>query len=74
MVLASCTLVKAGVDADGQWIRACVAGIKAKGGRGSNASNRIRGDSAGLLAFVRSLVETKMTVLQSQKVARQKDH
>jgi len=81
MVLANGTLVYASADADEQWTRACVAGIKATGGRGSNApiaycgcmskaSNQFQGDSAGLLAVMRSPVETKMPVFQSQNVCK----
>lgn len=64
-------------DTDQQWTAACVAGIKATGGRGSNApvaycgcmskaAKQFQGDASGLLAVMRSPVAAKMTAFQSQ--------
>ena len=70
-------------DTDLQWTDACVAGIKATGGRGSNApvaycacmskaAKQFQGDASGLLAVMRSPVATKMTAFQSQKETNKK--
>ncbi len=81
--LASAVPVYADADADESWTDACVAGIQATGGRGSNAplaycgcmskaSNQFQGDSSGLLAVMRSPVETKMTEFESQSITNKK--
>ena len=70
-------------DTDQQWTAACVAGIKATGGRGSNApvaycgcmskaAKQFQGDASGLLAVMRSPVAAKMTAFQSQSETNKK--
>ena len=66
-------------DTDQQWTDACVAGIKATGGRGSNAptaycgclynaADQFRGDFSGLLAVMQSPLGDKMDAFEAQSV------
>ena len=79
--LASGTLVYA--DTDQQWTDACVAGINATGGRGSNApvaycgcmskaAKQFQGDASGLLAVMQSPLRRKMDLYEAQSVTNKK--
>ena len=79
--LASGALVYA--DTDQQWTDACVAGIKATGGRGSNAptaycgciynaADQFQGDFSGLLAVMQSPLGDKMDTFEAQSVTNKK--